>query len=48
MQIDSGTDAAGLLDGLVVAELPEGRGLAAWVALLQAHATLMRRLESDL
>jgi DNA-binding MarR family transcriptional regulator len=32
----------------VEAELPEGRGLAAWLSLLRAHATLMRRLESDL
>jgi DNA-binding MarR family transcriptional regulator len=37
-----------LLDRLVRAELPEGRGLGAWVSLLHAHATLMRRLESDL
>src|SRR5437899_12623008 len=48
MQIDEGTDLAGLLDRLVAAELPNGRGLGAWAALLQAHATLMRRLESDL
>jgi DNA-binding MarR family transcriptional regulator len=48
MQIDDGTDVAGLLDQLVAAELPEGRGLDAWDTLLQAHATLMRRLESDL
>lgn len=48
MQIDSKTDIAGLLDRLVEAELPEGRGWAAWASLLQAHATLMRRLESDL
>jgi DNA-binding MarR family transcriptional regulator len=48
MQIDSQTDVAGLLDRLVEAELPEGRGLDAWLSLLQAHATLMRRLESDL
>lgn len=48
MQIDSRTDIAGLLDRLVEAELPEGRGWAAWASLLQAHATLMRRLESDL
>lgn len=48
MQIDSQTDIAGLLDRLVEAELPEGRGWAAWASLLQAHATLMRRLESDL
>jgi DNA-binding MarR family transcriptional regulator len=48
MQIDSQTDVAGLLDRLVSAELPEGRGLGAWVLLLQAHATLMRRLEVGL
>jgi DNA-binding MarR family transcriptional regulator len=48
MQIDDGTDVAELLDKLVATELPEGRGLDAWTSLLQAHATLMRRLESDL
>jgi DNA-binding MarR family transcriptional regulator len=50
MQIDDRpeTGVAGLLDRLVAAELPERRGLDAWVSLLQAHATLMRRLESDL
>jgi len=50
MQIDDRpeTDVAGLLDRLVAAELPEGRGLDAWVSLLQAHASLVRRLESDL
>jgi DNA-binding MarR family transcriptional regulator len=48
MQIDDGTDVAGLLDRLVRAELPEGRGLGAWDSLLRAHATLMRRLEADL
>ena len=50
MQIDDRpeTDVAGLLDRLVAAELPEQRGLDAWAALLQAHATLLRRLESDL
>jgi DNA-binding MarR family transcriptional regulator len=42
------TDVAGLLDRLVAAELPERRGLDAWASLLQAHASLMRRLESDL
>jgi DNA-binding MarR family transcriptional regulator len=46
MQIDS--NLAALLDRLVAAEIPEQRGLDAWAALLQAHATLMRRLESDL
>ncbi len=48
MQIDRDTDTAGLLNRLVAAEMPERRGLDAWAALLQAHATLMRRLESDL
>ena len=50
MQIDDRpeTDVAGLLDRLVAAELPERRGFDAWVSLLQAHATLLRRLESDL
>lgn len=28
--------------------LPGGRGLEAWRSLLQAHATLMRRLDTDL
>jgi DNA-binding MarR family transcriptional regulator len=48
MQIDPGPDVAELLDRLVAAELPQRRGLEAWTSLLQAHATLMRRLESDL
>ena len=48
MQIDSQKDVAAMLDRLVAAELPKRRGLEAWAALLQAHATLMRRLESDL
>jgi DNA-binding MarR family transcriptional regulator len=49
MQIDREIgDLARLLDRLVTAELPEGRGLGAWDSLLQAHATLVRRLESDL
>jgi DNA-binding MarR family transcriptional regulator len=48
MQIDSQADVAELLERLVTAELPEGRGLEAWVSLLQAHATLLRRLEADL
>jgi DNA-binding MarR family transcriptional regulator len=50
MQIDEDpeTDVSALLDRLVAAELPDGRGLDAWASLLQAHATLLRRLESDL
>jgi len=48
MQTVSETDVAGLLDGLVEAELPGRRGLGAWRSLLEAHATLMRQLETDL
>jgi DNA-binding MarR family transcriptional regulator len=48
MQIFPETDVAGLLDRLVEAEVPGGRGLGAWGSLLRAHATLMRRLDSDL
>lgn len=33
---------------LVAAEQPGGRGIGAWVALLRAQATLMRRLEVQL
>jgi len=47
MQIDS-EEVVRLLNRLVAAELPKRRGLEAWGALLQAHASLMRRLESDL
>jgi DNA-binding MarR family transcriptional regulator len=48
MQILSETDVAGHLDRLVENEMPGRRGLAAWQALLKAHATLMRQLETDL
>ena len=48
MQISSEADVAGLLDRLVAEALPDGSGLEAWASLLQAHATLMRRLEADL
>ena len=40
--------AAAHFDRLVAQADPSQRGLAAWVALLRAHATLMRRLETDL
>jgi DNA-binding MarR family transcriptional regulator len=42
------TDTAGLLDHLVVKELPGRRGVDAWSTLLRAHATLLRQLETDL
>jgi DNA-binding MarR family transcriptional regulator len=48
MQVHSQADLSGLLDRLVATEVPEGRGLAAWTALLRAHATLVRQLEVDL
>jgi DNA-binding MarR family transcriptional regulator len=48
MQVRSETDVAALLDKLVGDVLPNRRGLAAWTALLRAHATLLRQLESDL
>ena len=42
------SDAAARFDRLVAEADLSQRGLAAWVALLRAHATLMRRLETDL
>ena len=48
MQVPSETDASGRLDGLMAKALPGRRGLDAWTALLRAHATLMRQLETDL
>ena len=37
-----------LLDRLAAEALPNRSGLEAWASLLRAHATLMRRLETDL
>jgi DNA-binding MarR family transcriptional regulator len=48
MQVLPQTDVAALLDRLVTDELPNRRGLEAWTSLLRSHATLMRRLETDL
>jgi DNA-binding MarR family transcriptional regulator len=48
MQVPSETDVAGLIQRLIVEELPSERGFKAWRSLLQAHATLIRTLESDL
>lgn len=42
------TDVPELINRLVAEALPNGRGVAAWTALLRAHATLMRRLATDL
>ena len=48
MQVLSETDLPGLVDRLTADALPDGRTVGAWRALLQAHATLMRQLETDL
>ncbi len=48
MQIHAKSEVAALLDRLVAAELPGGRGLGAWTSLIRAHATLMRQLGTDL
>jgi len=49
MQIDSGLGpAAARFDRLVDESLPGRRGEQAWRALLQAHATLIRQLDTDL
>jgi len=47
MQV-SETDVAAHLDRLVAEADLSRRGLQAWDALLRAHATLMRQLETDL
>src|SRR2546421_6601183 len=48
MQIFPGSDAAEVFDRLVEDQVPGRRGLGAWRSLLRAHATLMRRLDTDL
>src|SRR5437899_4419679 len=48
MQVPSKPNVAALIERLVADELPNQRGSNAWRALLRAHATLMRQLESDL
>src|SRR6266540_188648 len=48
MQIVPETDVADLFDRLVEDQVPGRRGLAAWRSMLRAHATLIRRLDTDL
>jgi DNA-binding MarR family transcriptional regulator len=48
MQILSGPAAAVRFDRILAREVPGGRGLRAWNALLRAHATLLRQLETEL
>lgn len=48
MQVHSSQDPARRFIRVVEEELPGLRGLAAWQSLLKGHATLLRRLETDL
>src|SRR5213082_3081561 len=48
MQVSSKSNTAARFDRIVAREVPGGRGLRAWDALLRAHATLLRQLETDL
>jgi DNA-binding MarR family transcriptional regulator len=48
MQIVPETDVAEVFDRLVEDQVPGRRGLEAWRSMLRAHATLMRRLDTDL
>src|SRR5438874_4601925 len=48
MQVLPGLDVAAHFDRILAREVPGGRGLQAWDALLRAHATLLRELETDL
>jgi DNA-binding MarR family transcriptional regulator len=48
MQLLPKDDVAGLLDRVVSNELPGRRGLETWRSMLRAHASLMRRLDTDL
>jgi DNA-binding MarR family transcriptional regulator len=48
MQILPETDAAQLFHRLVEEQVPGRRGLEAWRWMLRAHATLLRRLDTDL
>ena len=48
MQILPETDIAAHFDRLIADQVPGRRGLEAWGSLLRAHATLMRRLDTEL
>ena len=48
MQVPAGPRTPNLVDQLVEETTPGGRGIAAWLALLRAHATLVRQLALDL
>jgi DNA-binding MarR family transcriptional regulator len=48
MEVTAKHRVATQLDRLIDEAVPGGRGLDAWRALLEAHATLMRQLQTDL
>src|SRR3979411_77272 len=48
VQLPAQTDVAPLLDRLGAEAMPNQLGVAAWRALIHAHATLMRQLATDL
>jgi DNA-binding MarR family transcriptional regulator len=48
MQVPAKQDLAAHLGRLIDEAVPARRGLEAWGALLEAHATLMRQLQTDL
>src|SRR2546422_8477066 len=48
MQVLLKPDVAAHFDRILAREVPGRRGLQAWDALLRAHATLLRELETDL
>jgi len=48
MQVLSETNPGAALDRLIGDALPDQRGLEAWRSFLQAHASLMRELATDL
>jgi DNA-binding MarR family transcriptional regulator len=48
MQVLSETDTAAHFDRILARQVAGRRGLRAWDALLRAHATLLRQLETDL
>src|ERR1700682_4507152 len=48
MDVPTKQDLAAHMGRLIDEAVPGRRGLGAWGALLEAHATLMRQLQSDL
>lgn len=48
MQEPSDPDVANLLQRIVTDTVPDRRGLGAWRAFLEAHATLLRQLATEL